>query len=397
MRKPVTFTREQLYELVWQKPIYRLAEEYEISNVGLSKICGRAGIPTPPRGYWALFEVGRAPQRPPLPKKADVADIRLMPREAAPAAPTQDPLSMRLAEEQKPENRVVVPERLHAPCELVQAARAALESAKENEFGIVVPPSGCLAVKVSRAQHPRALRIADALLKAIASRGWDANVSQHVTNIVIDGMTIGIAIDESTKTEERPVKPDLGDGYSFHYNRRELVRRPSGRLSITLKEEPPVWAHDQRRSWKDSPTRPIDQFLNGVLGALITLSVAMKAARERREREARAEEARRRQLAAAVEQQEKLRERVEEEEARLEELRRHAKAWREAKNLRRFIEEARVKRRDDAAASGFDFDAWAAWAHVQADRLDPLTPSPPSILDEAERIDRLIEELGGRP
>jgi hypothetical protein len=300
-----------------------------------------------------------------------------------------------LAEEQKPENRVVVPERLHAPCALVQAARAALESTKENEFGIVVPPSGCLAVKVSRAQHSRALRIADALLKAIANRGWDVHVSQDVTNVVIDGMTIAIAIVESTKTEERPVKPELGDGYSFHYNRRELVRTPSGRLSIDLKEEPSVWAQDQRRSWKDSPTRPIEQHLNGVLAGLIMLAVAMKADRERREREARAEEARRRRLSAALEQQEKLRDKVEEEEERVEELRRHAKAWREAKNLRRFVAEARKQRRDDATASGFDFDAWAAWALAQADRLDPLTPSPHSILDEAERIARIVEELGG--
>lgn len=28
------------------------------------------------------------------------------------------------------------------------------------------------------------------------------------------------------------------------------------------------------------------------------------------------------------------------------------------------------------------FKSWLKWAHEQADRLDPLSPTPPSILDE---------------
>jgi hypothetical protein len=196
MSEPVTFTREQLYELVWQKPISRLAEEYAISNVGLGKICARAGVPTPPRGYWALLEVGRAPARPPLPKGPSVPLIRLIPRAAAPATPEHDPLSARLADEKRPENRIVVPDRLTSPSELVAAAKAALHAAKEDSIGFVAPPSGCLSIVVSRDQIPRALRVADALLKAIVSRGWSASVSQRTTFLTVDGIPISLMIDE---------------------------------------------------------------------------------------------------------------------------------------------------------------------------------------------------------
>jgi len=37
----------------------KLAESFGISDVGLSKICDRHRVPTPPRGYWAKNEAGK--------------------------------------------------------------------------------------------------------------------------------------------------------------------------------------------------------------------------------------------------------------------------------------------------------------------------------------------------
>jgi hypothetical protein len=397
MSEPVTFTREQLYELVWQKPVSRLAEEYAISNVGLAKICGRAGVPTPPRGYWALLEAGRAPARPPLPRAPNIPNIRLMPRADPLATPEHAALSARLAEERRPENQVVVLERLSSPCELVQAAKAALQDTKGNSIGLVEPPSGCLEICVSRAQLPRALRVADALLKAIIARGWSVGVSQKATIVTVDEMPISLAIDEGMESVEQPVKPELDDSYSFHYERRNVVKKPSGRLSISLKEDPELWRHTQQRNWSESDKRPIEGSLNNVLIGLIKLANAAKADRERRQAEARAEELRRHRLEAALAEQQRLRADIAAETSRVEQLRARAEAWLEAENLRKYVAEAQKRRRDTANASGLDFDNWAVWALAQADRLDPFTPSPPSILDDAERIDRMVEEARRRP
>jgi hypothetical protein len=52
-------TREELYTLVWQRPMSRLAEEFGISGNGLAKICDRMDVPYPPRGYWAKKEAGK--------------------------------------------------------------------------------------------------------------------------------------------------------------------------------------------------------------------------------------------------------------------------------------------------------------------------------------------------
>jgi hypothetical protein len=391
----VTFTREQLYELVWQKPIARLAEEYSISDVGLAKICTRSGIPTPPRGYWALLEVGRAPPRRRLPAVKDAPTIRLTVRAAA-ASQEKDGLSGRLADERNSENRITVPDRLHSPCELVQETRAAMQAAKADSIGFIERPRECLALHVSRDQLPRALRVADALLKAFAVRGWEVAISEGQTFVHVDDMPITLRVEEGTETDERPVKPDLNSSYQFHHERRDIVRRPSGRLTISIQEDSAMWGYSQQRNWNESDKRTIEDCLNGVIVGLIRLAAAMKADLARKEREARAEEERRQRRQAAVEEQQRLREAVAAERSRVTGLREHAQRWREAENLRAFVEEARKRGRGaDPAPQGPDFDRWAEWALQQADRLDPFSPSPPSILDDAERIERLVDGARG--
>ena len=53
-----TLTRKELYALVWAKPMSDLAKGFEMSDVGLKKICKAAYVPTPPLCYWAKFKNG---------------------------------------------------------------------------------------------------------------------------------------------------------------------------------------------------------------------------------------------------------------------------------------------------------------------------------------------------
>jgi len=50
---------EELYQLIWGKPIHTLSKEFGISDVGLAKICKRNNIPRPERGYWARLHSGQ--------------------------------------------------------------------------------------------------------------------------------------------------------------------------------------------------------------------------------------------------------------------------------------------------------------------------------------------------
>ena len=67
---PLQITRNRLYELVWEKPMTRVAKELGISDVMLARICTQKDVPRPPRGYWANLgssKKRRTYVKPPLP------------------------------------------------------------------------------------------------------------------------------------------------------------------------------------------------------------------------------------------------------------------------------------------------------------------------------------------
>lgn len=54
-----TFSREELYELVWSEPMFNLCKRFGLSDNGLRKRCKAMQIPTPPQGYWQAQKSGR--------------------------------------------------------------------------------------------------------------------------------------------------------------------------------------------------------------------------------------------------------------------------------------------------------------------------------------------------
>ena len=63
---PVIIKRDTLYKEVWSVPVMLLAKKYDMSDVGLAKICEKLHIPRPPRGYWTKHSHGHRVRRPAL-------------------------------------------------------------------------------------------------------------------------------------------------------------------------------------------------------------------------------------------------------------------------------------------------------------------------------------------
>lgn len=59
--------RSELFEAVWAQPMTKLAASLGISDRGLSNICQRFDVPTPPRGYWRQLQTGQKLERAVLP------------------------------------------------------------------------------------------------------------------------------------------------------------------------------------------------------------------------------------------------------------------------------------------------------------------------------------------
>lgn len=56
---PHIFTRKELYDLVWSKPMTKVAAELGVSDVALHKVCKKHRVPAPGRGYWAKLAAGK--------------------------------------------------------------------------------------------------------------------------------------------------------------------------------------------------------------------------------------------------------------------------------------------------------------------------------------------------
>lgn len=59
----ITFTRAQLYDLIWAKPMRTVAAEYGVDAIKLAKKCDEHGIPRPIAGYWQKLEHGKPTEK----------------------------------------------------------------------------------------------------------------------------------------------------------------------------------------------------------------------------------------------------------------------------------------------------------------------------------------------
>ena len=87
---PRTMMRSELYNLVWAKPVTKVSQELGISDVGLSKLCARCGIPVPPRGHWAKLAGGNKSPQKRLPSPSKDFSITLPPRSKPEPVPEDD-------------------------------------------------------------------------------------------------------------------------------------------------------------------------------------------------------------------------------------------------------------------------------------------------------------------
>jgi hypothetical protein len=65
--KKVKFSREELYEMVWDKPLNRLVTKLNISVYELKQECKKFEIPLPPMGYWMKLQYGKNVEKIPSP------------------------------------------------------------------------------------------------------------------------------------------------------------------------------------------------------------------------------------------------------------------------------------------------------------------------------------------
>ncbi len=394
----IVLSRQDLYDRVWTRAMRTVAPELGVSDVGLKKICKRFDIPTPPLGYWAKKEYGRAPKQPRLPTYDDPGfeGIKFCPNAQEECSEMASEVLEVLAQEKAKENRIVVSDRLDEPCLLVERTSKSLKAARADEDGIVKPRAKkTLDVHVAPDNVERAMLIMDTLLKALEARSLHVQLSDHdgvwATTVAVLDEAIHFVLHEIVDRIARDPTPAekrrMDQLPCFHGNDRFYNRVPSGRLCLEINSGP---LNGRRRRFTDTKRRPLANLLNTFVSTLYRTAGDIKVERRRLE-ELRLEREQQERKRQEWERQRyvKLKE-IRAEEERVATLMGEAEAWHKSQAIRTYVQAARknlIEVRGGVAPDS-DADRWLHWASNQADRLDPLADSPASVLDEKSKWDR---------
>ena len=374
--------RSDVHRMVWEEALLKLAPKLGLSDVGLRKICKRHNIPLPPQGYWARSPERRSPNGTPLPQPDRDWELEfIIPPQATPEGQSEleEKFGPQIAAEALPENQITVvanPEPRHP---MTKAVGKRLEKARADQHGaITCAISAAFRVRVPRASVDRALGIIDALATAFDARGLaiEKGPDNGFAGVRVGGQLLHISLEEtSSRQVHRATDAEKEAIRRRGYNSAPVYDfRPSGNMTIKIDN---TWQTGVQGSWRDTPARRIEERLNEVVAGLYRAAYAMDI-KERKEAERQrrvdAENARRAALRAERESEAKF----------FAQFEASATAWHRAEMLRGFAATVEAKARQADGTLPDDKTAWVARARRLADRVDPLTPSPPSPLDYAD-------------
>ena len=372
-----TSTRKQLYEKVWSTPITIISKEYHLSDVGMAKLCKRHNIPRPPRGYWARVEHGQKPPQAALPNPDQDESITIHVREELQVDPEiQEQADSAFAKI----GPVPVREDLRGCHCLISEMREYLNGRDLYPAGIYrIDQDAPLDLKVSKDGQHRALRIMDALIKAMEGQGW---TSRKGPVVEVLGVDISLSLSEGVKpiSVELPAD-DLNGRYQFHHDRIVTKQAPSGEFTLLIDGRSTRY----RRKIKDGIRQSLEDQLPKVLEGMVFIASSHRQDELERQAWHRKWEEEQRREDALRKRKYELKKQILAEKVKVGGLVREMRQWRQSQDLRAYIEARRARHLADRKAEAMDeeFAQWYRWALDQAARIDPLCPNPPSILDKA--------------
>lgn len=250
------FTREQLYELVWSKPLTEIACEFGMSSNAFAKYCKAADVPRPERGYWQQFASGQKPKPAVLPKAHTDRDVVIPKYAGQIVGPRRAPSGL---------DRIQVPERIVRYHLLAKELDVLLREDFRHGPLLAVRGFSQVVYKLAEASRRRAMRFLHTLFAHIERRGHQVrlrkpsdptawNADRCALEVIIDGEVVEVSLREHMNQKHHD-KTERETAWGFGRT-HDLVA--SGILILELRIP---WPTATRTRWRDAENRTLEDCL----------------------------------------------------------------------------------------------------------------------------------------
>ena len=375
-------TRKALYDLVWSEPMKTISERFGISDVALKKICVRATIPTPDRGYWAKKDAGKQtfqpefPARPPgmtdqiLIGKADHGSYnnwgwnredRLRPIGPPPEfLEAIEAVKARIAENL---GRVSVPRKVGNWHGAIDRLLKEDDKRREKQLNDPYPMSWDKPLFDSPFERRR-LRILNSLFFAVAKMNGKSSVHGREAREI----RVSFFQQHLSLSLDRPKRSRGRSGFSTSDSESRDMKLCLSILKGCGSEQSIVM-------WQDEDDQKLESRMTDIaIQVILTAEIeyrdgALRQYQWRVQRKAELEEEeRKRKLEAERAEKERLK-RI--EQGRVDRLLRDAAAFHQAGTIRKYVEAIRLAQALESSSLPEAVEKWSQWALTQADRIDP--------------------------
>jgi hypothetical protein len=350
------YSRQELYDLVWSTPASKLAPDFGMSDVAIAKRCKKLNVPRPSLGYWTKVAAGQT-----LPKAA--------------LPPTNEETFAKAARNPMPKS-LSLPTRTDALHPTASELFSAINNAKLDHYkrAEVHREPNFPEVTVSKSLADRVAKSFHVILGSLEPIGINWRKSQSSYNSGHfrkgnDRLQLSIA--------EDVIRPDGSRASVFGSEWPHQTGKPSGLVSLALKEAGSYYSSKEIQTWSESKQLPLQELLSQLVGTVrkYFLDAQERRAKEKIEYEKQRIESERhwreyQEKEAIRLQQEKERKHAEAvaaaKKARRTNLIKAAEDWRFCGSLLEFVEECERHWKSQSQPLTPEQLEWLAWAKQTA-------------------------------
>ncbi|MDD4730775.1 MAG: hypothetical protein PHX58_02455 [Desulfovibrio sp.] len=341
-------TREDLYELVWEKPTSQLAKDFNVSDSAIAKWCRKMEVPKPPRGYWAKKRSYAKVKKTPL-KALTLKGVSSIQYNPAPPIYKKEEIHVEV-----PSDIKIVKGSLHSPHDLVKKAKTKFKKSKPDRVrGIIdLRRQDYLDIQVAPESLDRALLFFDSLLKTLLKMGARIGIERvwNKPKTVVRFMETAVEIGMYERAKRfKNEKAKSSDPLWLH---DEYTYRPTGLFTFRVHSQTTYGS----REWKDSAKQRVEDCLPAIIKEFYKFN------EEKKQWDIRAKERKKQEVLERLEKERRLAEIA--KEKRLLDA---ADQWDSFRKLEAFLEAI-----ESAYPGNPKAREYVQWGRQVVERVDPI-------------------------